>query len=92
MLNVVCIGRRLKTDHLDASLLGLVNMHYLDPKQEKARQHLAMLEENLACGDGLFYRYKHADDFGKPQVAFLLCAFLVCRGFGTHGANRQGGR
>ena len=65
----------IETDQLDGSLLGLVNMHYLDPKQEKTRQHLAMLEKDLACGDGLFYRYKHVDDFGKPHVAFLLCAF-----------------
>lgn len=65
----------IESEHLDASLLGLVNMHYLDPKLERTRQHLDALEKNLACGDGLFYRYRHADDFGKPQVAFLLCAF-----------------
>lgn len=65
----------IETNHTDASLLGLVNMHYLDPQQEKTRRHIAALEKDLACGDGLFYRYKHADDFGKPQVAFLVCAF-----------------
>jgi GH15 family glucan-1,4-alpha-glucosidase len=25
--------------------------------------------------EGLFYRYKHADDFGMPETTFLICAF-----------------
>lgn len=61
--------------HLDASILALVNLHYLDSNSERARQHLQALEQDLSFGNALFYRYRHADDFGKPQVAFLLCAF-----------------
>ncbi|PSR06407.1 MAG: glycosyl hydrolase, partial [Bacteroidetes bacterium SW_10_40_5] len=35
--------------------------------------------------DGLFYRYNHKDDFGKPKSAFNVCAFwyveaLACVG------------
>ena len=65
----------IESQNLDASLLALVNMRYLDPNHSRTRRHLQMLEKDLNCGDGLFYRYKHVDDFGKPQVAFLLCAF-----------------
>ena len=65
----------MQTHHLDASLLALVNMHYLDPHSERTKQHIQVLEKELSFGNCLFYRYKHADDFGKPQVAFLLCAF-----------------
>ncbi|MDE3269784.1 MAG: glycoside hydrolase family 15 protein [Pseudomonadota bacterium] len=61
--------------HLDASILALVNLHYLDSKPDRARQHLQVLEQDLSFGNSLFYRYRHEDDFGKPQVAFLLCAF-----------------
>ncbi|RMF23018.1 MAG: glycoside hydrolase family 15 protein, partial [Bacteroidetes bacterium] len=36
---------------------------------------LEVLEENLRSNGGLFYRYKHPDDFGEPESTFLICAF-----------------
>ena len=62
-------------DNLDASLLQLITMHYLDPKSERARKHVEVLESELKTEGGLFYRYKHADDFGEPETTFLICAF-----------------
>ncbi len=61
--------------NLDASLLQLINMGYLDPKSEKAKKHLKVLEDALRTETGLFYRYKHVDDFGEPESTFLICAF-----------------
>lgn len=61
--------------NLDASLIQLINMGYLDHRGKKAQQHLKVLEENLRTPTGLFYRYKHADDFGEPESTFLICAF-----------------
>ncbi len=61
--------------NLDASLLQLINMGYLDAKSEKAKKHMAVLEGALRTESGLFYRYVHEDDFGKPESTFLICAF-----------------
>ncbi|PWJ42133.1 glycoside hydrolase family 15 protein [Sediminitomix flava] len=61
--------------HLDASLLQLINMEYLDPNSEKAKRHLMEMEKELKTDEGLFFRYKHADDFGEPETTFLICAF-----------------
>ena len=58
--------------NLDASLLQLVTMNYLDPGSERAQKHVKVLEEALKTDEGLFYRYKHADDFGKPETTFLI--------------------
>ncbi|SEN24396.1 Glucoamylase (glucan-1,4-alpha-glucosidase), GH15 family [bacterium A37T11] len=71
--------------HLDASTLQLIMMNYLDPASERARDHLTALEKELKTPQGLFYRYLHADDFGKPKTTFLICAFwyveaLACVG------------
>lgn len=63
------------SSNLDASLLQLITMNYLDPKSEKAQTHLRVLEKALKTKEGLFYRYKHADDFGEPETTFLICAF-----------------
>lgn len=71
--------------HLDASSLQLIIMRYLDPAAEKTRDHLAGLEKELRDENGLFYRYLHEDDFGRPKSTFLICAFwyveaLACIG------------
>jgi GH15 family glucan-1,4-alpha-glucosidase len=73
------------THHLDASCLQLITMGYLDPASEKAKAHLLAMEKELKATDGLFYRYKHEDDFGIPSSTFLICAYwyveaLACVG------------
>lgn len=71
--------------YLDASTLQLIIMGYLDPDSQRAKDHLIALEKELKTPTGLFYRYVHADDFGKPKSTFLICAFwyieaLACVG------------
>ncbi|MET3112654.1 GH15 family glucan-1,4-alpha-glucosidase [Pedobacter sp. CG_S7] len=73
------------SSHLDASTLQLILMNYLDPDSQRAKDHLIALENELKAENGLFYRYKHNDDFGKPKTTFLICAFwyveaLACVG------------
>ncbi len=73
------------SSHLDASTLQLILMNYLDPHSQRAKDHLSALEKELKGKDGLFYRYLHTDDFGKPKTTFLICAFwyveaLACVG------------
>jgi GH15 family glucan-1,4-alpha-glucosidase len=63
------------SNHLDASTLQLIMMHYLDPNSQRAKDHLIALEKELKTPNGLFYRYLHQDDFGKPKATFLICAF-----------------
>ncbi|XOV94543.1 MAG: glycoside hydrolase family 15 protein [Bacteroidota bacterium] len=72
-------------DRMDASTLQLIMMNYLDGNTEAAKDHLKALEKELHAKDGLFYRYKHQDDFGEPETTFLICAFwyieaLACVG------------
>jgi GH15 family glucan-1,4-alpha-glucosidase len=81
MLYTQAIG----TANLDASTLSMITMDYLDHRSDKARLHIAALEKELFTDRGLFYRYKHYDDFGFPESTFLVCAFwyvdaLACVG------------
>lgn len=64
---------------LDASLFQLVTMSYLPPDSERASSHISVMESQLRARGGLFYRYRHADDFGSPEVAFLVCGFWYVR-------------
>lgn len=75
----------VESSSLDASTLQLIMMNYLDPTSEKAKDHLAALEKVLKTPEGLFYRYRYHDDFGRPKSTFLICAFwyveaLACVG------------
>ncbi|MFY0601799.1 MAG: glycoside hydrolase family 15 protein [Cyclobacteriaceae bacterium] len=72
-------------DRMDASTIQLIMMNYLDGNTQQAKDHLIGLEKELHAKDGLFYRYKHMDDFGEPETTFLICAFwyveaLACVG------------
>lgn len=78
-------AQAIGTDRMDASTLQLIMMNYIEPNSEKAREHLMALEKELHAKNGLFYRYKHQDDFGEPETTFLICAFwyveaLACVG------------
>lgn len=73
------------TPHLDASTLQLIMMNYLDPRSSRAKDHLKAIEKELKAQNGLFFRYRHVDDFGTPESTFLITAFwhveaLACVG------------
>ena len=73
------------SDHMDASCLKLVSMGYLDPNSAKAHDHITAIERELKTENGFIYRYRHEDDFGRPESTFLVCAFwyaeaLACIG------------
>ncbi len=72
-------------DRMDASTLQLIMMNYLNGNTDAAKDHLKAMEKELHAKNGLFYRYKHQDDFGEPETTFLICAFwyieaLACVG------------
>ncbi len=78
-------AQAIGVDRMDASCLQLINMNYLDGNSQRAKDHLKALEAELKASNGLFYRYKHEDDFGEPETTFLICGFwyveaLACVG------------
>ena len=78
-------AQAMNSTNLDASTLMLITMNYLDHDSQKAKDHIIAMEKELLADKGLFYRYKHYDDFGEPESTFLVCAFwyvdaLACVG------------
>ncbi len=69
----------------DASTLQLITLAYLDPKSERAARHLESLEKDLMTSGGLLHRYTHADDFGVPSTAFLVCSFWYAEALAAMG-------
>ena len=62
-------------DHdLDASVLLMAEVGFIDPKDPRFLSTLHALETHL-CDGPYMRRYEAADDFGKPEVAFNICTF-----------------
>jgi len=59
---------------VDASLLLMHELGFLDPCDERFVSTLALIEERLRRGMHLF-RYGNEDDFGVPENAFNICTF-----------------
>jgi GH15 family glucan-1,4-alpha-glucosidase len=59
---------------LDATALLMPELGLLPATDPRFLKTLERVEEELRVGD-LLFRYKHADDFGRPENAFTICAF-----------------
>jgi GH15 family glucan-1,4-alpha-glucosidase len=59
---------------LDASVLLMAEVGFIDPRDPRFVSTVDQLEKALAIGPHM-KRYEAADDFGKPEVAFNICAF-----------------
>jgi GH15 family glucan-1,4-alpha-glucosidase len=59
---------------LDASVLLMSEVNLLPPNDARWRQTLDAIRSELKRGNHL-YRYRTADDFGVPKMAFTACTF-----------------
>ncbi|MEX1107444.1 MAG: glycoside hydrolase family 15 protein [Dongiaceae bacterium] len=59
---------------IDASLLQLVDVGLISPKDPRFRRTLAIIESRLVKNHHVM-RYADPDDFGYPQTAFNFCSF-----------------
>ena len=65
-----------ESDYLDASLLQLVELRFVDPSDEKFLSTFDQLEKALRRGEHML-RYAAEDDFGLPETAFNICTFWL---------------
>src|SRR5690606_28683184 len=61
-------------DDLAASLLLLPELGLVDGKDPRFIDTVDVIGRELREGE-LVFRYRHKDDFGRPEVAFTVCAF-----------------
>jgi GH15 family glucan-1,4-alpha-glucosidase len=60
--------------HLDASVLLMAEVGFLDPMDPRFVSTVEALETQL-CDGPYMRRYEAPDDFGRPETAFNICAF-----------------
>jgi hypothetical protein len=69
-----CFVGTMDGDTLDASLLRLHDIGFLAADDPRFAGTVRAIERELRHGDFIF-RYVEADDFGKPENAFIVCTF-----------------
>jgi GH15 family glucan-1,4-alpha-glucosidase len=62
---------------LDAALLLLPTVEFVDWQDERMIRTTAAIREELGAGDGLLYRYRRDDDLAGDEGAFLCCSFWL---------------
>jgi len=63
-------------DDLDASLIELLDLRFLAPKDPRFLGTLEAVEKGLRRGSTML-RYDSEDDFGLPETAFNVCTFWL---------------
>jgi GH15 family glucan-1,4-alpha-glucosidase len=62
---------------LDAALLLLPRVEFVDWEDERMTRTVAAIREKLDAGDGLLYRYRRRDGLKGQEGAFLCCSFWL---------------
>jgi GH15 family glucan-1,4-alpha-glucosidase len=75
-------------DDVDATALLLPEFGLVAPDDPRFTSTLALVEAELKDGDWL-YRYRHEDDFGRPETAFTVCAFWYVNALAMTGKIEQ---
>src|SRR5690606_12467307 len=73
---------------LDASLLQMVELGFLQADDPRQRATFAAVEANLRRGPYLF-RYVDPDDFGEPETAFNFCTFWFIEALHMNGRTEE---
>jgi len=75
-------------DSLDASLLLMPRLGFLEATDARFAGTVAAIEKQLKHGD-FVYRYAERDDFGFPENAFLVCTFWYIEALAAMGGSRR---
>ena len=73
---------------LDASLLQLTDLGFLDPMDPRQVATFEAIERDLKKGPYLF-RYVEPDDFGEPETAFNFCTFWFIEALHLNGRDAE---
>lgn len=76
--NVGAFTQFYGSNDLDASNLLMENYGFIDADDPKYIATVKKTYETLSS-DGLMYRYKNRDDFGKPSSSFIICTFWMIK-------------
>jgi GH15 family glucan-1,4-alpha-glucosidase len=82
------ISGALDAEIADASTLLLTEIGLLKADDPRVAKTLDVVRDRL-MHDGFVFRYHEADDFGRPETAFLVCTFWYCDALALAGRKQE---
>ncbi|MGE4303755.1 MAG: glycoside hydrolase family 15 protein [Novosphingobium sp.] len=79
------------SSQLDASLLQMVELRYLQADDPKFQATLEAVQKSLRRGEHML-RYANEDDFGLPETAFNICTFWLIEALHRSGEDEEARR
>jgi len=76
------------SDELDASLLQLLDMRFLEADDPRFLATFEAVEKGLRRGEHML-RYAAEDDFGRPETAFNFCTFWLIEALHLAGRSEE---
>jgi GH15 family glucan-1,4-alpha-glucosidase len=76
------------SNYLDASVLLMEPLGFIDSNEPQYKQTVHAVEKDL-MHNGLMYRYKNPDGFGKPSSSFTICSFWLINALYKTGEKRK---
>ena len=83
-----CFTATMDGDSLDASLLLMPRLGFIDAQDPRFAGTVSAIERDLKHDD-FIYRYVERDDFGFPENAFLVCTFWYIDALARMGGKRR---
>jgi len=71
-----CFTQAYENTDYDSSILLMPFYDFIDASDERYIKTVKAIKENL-FHNGLMFRYKSEDDFGKPTSSFTICTFWL---------------
>lgn len=81
-------GAAFGEEHLDASLLQMVELRFIDADNPRFKATFAAVEKALRRG-AYMLRYDTEDDFGTPETAFNICTFWLIEALHLSGRHEE---
>ena len=78
-------------DQLDASLLQMVELRFVEASDPRFQATLAAVQKTLRRGEHML-RYANEDDFGLPETAFNICTFWLIEALHRSGQDEEARR
>jgi len=78
-------------DQLDASLLQMVELRYVNAADPRSKATLRAVQKALRRGEHML-RYANEDDFGLPETAFNICTFWLIEALHRSGEDEEARR
>jgi GH15 family glucan-1,4-alpha-glucosidase len=77
-----------ESEYLDASLLQLLELRFLEPDDPRFASTIDAVERDLRRGEHML-RYQKEDDFGPPETAFNICTFWLIDALARMGRHKE---